>query len=154
MRVPETQASRSRDRKTGRDEASPPRPALIHRRPPSAVVEPGEPFARASGKMKPVEMTSARGAKRRLKEEATLDERTLMVALDAAREPHSFQYVVMTVEADRGYYIVDFYLPRRHLLVELDGAPHASESARWRDRLRTEAIERARPRDLLVRFWN
>jgi very-short-patch-repair endonuclease len=97
---------------------------------------------------------SAQRAKTRLKEQATPDERTLIVALDVAREPYSFQYVVPTPEATRGYYVVDFYLPRRKLLVELDGEPHVSETAQWRDSLRTEAIERARPDDLLVRFWN
>lgn len=77
-----------------------------------------------------------------------------MVALDVAKEPYTFQFIVRTAESTNGYYIVDFRLPRRNLLVELDGQPHVSEAAQWRDRLRTEAIERARPDDLLVRFWN
>src|SRR4051812_35194786 len=95
-----------------------------------------------------------RACKRRLKEEATLTERTLMVELDARRESYSFQYVVQTDEADAGFYVVDFYLPRRKLLVELDGAPHFTSAGHWRDRLRTEAIERARPNLMLVRFAN
>lgn len=93
-------------------------------------------------------------AKRRLKENATMAERTLMVELDVQREPHSFQYLVHTEEADGGFYVVDFYLPRRKLLLELDGAPHFTRTGHWHDRLRTEAIERARPNLLLIRLAN
>jgi very-short-patch-repair endonuclease len=95
-----------------------------------------------------------RASKRRLKQDATLPERTLMVELNARRERYSFQYVVQTDENDGGFYVVDFYLPRRKLLVELDGAGHFTSTGHWRDRLRTEAIERARPDLLLVRFSN
>lgn len=93
-------------------------------------------------------------SKRDLEDRATLTERTLMVALRAAKEPFGFQFIVRTAEAPTGYYVVDFRLPRRHLLVELDGQPHATEKGHWNDRLRAEAIERAMPDDLLVRFWN
>lgn len=77
-----------------------------------------------------------------------------MVALDAAKEPYTFQYTIRSAESPAGYFVVDFYLPKRKLLVELDGKPHSSERGRWNDRLRAEAIERARPNLLLVRFWN
>lgn len=95
-----------------------------------------------------------RKAKRRLKEQATPAERTLIVALDQAREPYSFQYIVPTAHADAGFYVVDFHLPRRKLLVELDGAPHYTQAGHWHDRLRTEAIEQAKPDLLLIRFAN
>lgn len=102
-------------------------------------------------------MRASKSAKRSrdiLTDRATPAERTLMVALDVAGEPYSFQYAVRTAEAPSGFYVVDFYLPRRKLLVELDGKPHASERGQWNDRLRTEAIERAKPSCLVVRFWN
>lgn len=104
--------------------------------------------------MRSLAYTASRNTKRRLQDEATLTERTLMVALDAAGERYSFQYVVETPEAMGGFFVVDFFLPRRRLLVELDGSQHFRELGRWADRLRTEAIERARPRLLLVRFAN
>ena len=98
--------------------------------------------------------TASRNTKRRLKEEPTLTERTLIVALRVAGERFSFQYLVHTSEAISGFYVVDFLLPRRRLLVELDGHGHFTEKGQWADRLRTEAIERARPDLLLVRFAN
>lgn len=85
---------------------------------------------------------------------ATPAESKLMAALDAAREPYRFQYTIRTAEATGGFFVVDFYLPRRKLLVELDGSPHTSERRRWNDRLRGEAIQCARPDCLLTRFWN
>lgn len=90
----------------------------------------------------------------RLEAQATDAERTLMVALRVAKEPYVFQYTVRSAESPCGYFVVDFYLPRRKLLVELDGKPHTTEQGRWNDALRTEAIERAKPHCLVTRFWN
>lgn len=98
--------------------------------------------------------STGRKTRQRLEEKATLTERTLMVALRADSEPFDFQYRVRTPESMAGFYIVDFHLPRRNLLVELDGAHHFTQQGRWNDRLRAEAIERAKPKHLLVRFPN
>jgi very-short-patch-repair endonuclease len=97
---------------------------------------------------------SAARSRQDLEARATPAERTLMVALRVAGEPYEFQYTVRSAESPCGYYVVDFYLPRRKLFVELDGNPHATEQGHWDDRLRTEAIERAREDCLVTRFWN
>lgn len=93
-------------------------------------------------------------SRRRLRENATPAERALLAALQEANEPTKFQHCIYTAEAPTGYYVVDFYLPKRQLLVELDGKPHTSERAQWNDRLRTAAIKAACPDLRLVRFWN
>lgn len=95
-----------------------------------------------------------RGARAKLVERQTPAELALAAALKQAREPFTAQCRVQTYEADSGFYVVDFYLPRRRLLVELDGAPHFTERGKWRDRLRSEAIRRAKPHLTLVRFVN
>lgn len=97
---------------------------------------------------------TGRRSRQRLVGRTTKAERALAAALRAAGEPHTAQCRVRTRESDGGFYVVDFYLPRRKLLVELDGAPHFNERGKWRDRLRTEAIKRAKPHLTLVRFTN
>lgn len=62
--------------------------------------------------------------------------------------------IVRTAESLSGYYLADFCIPSLRLIVEVDGKPHTGEAAQWRDRLRTEAIERAMPGYRVVRFWN
>jgi very-short-patch-repair endonuclease len=84
----------------------------------------------------------------------TKAERLFARALQDAGERFTPNFRVSTAEAMTGYYLVDFYLPNRRLLVEVDGGVHKSEARRWKDRLRTEAIQRARPGDSLARIWN
>lgn len=97
---------------------------------------------------------SARNSRRKLQDRATPAELALRSALHKAGEPHRFQYPIYTAEAPTGYFVVDFYLPRRGLLVELDGKPHATEQGRWNDLLRKEAIRVVRPELRMVRYWN
>jgi very-short-patch-repair endonuclease len=84
----------------------------------------------------------------------TKAERLMADALDRAGETYRQNFMVHTAESLNGYYLVDFYLPKRRLLIEVDGGVHRGEAAQWKDRLRTEAVERARPKDRLVRVWN
>lgn len=104
--------------------------------------------------MSVVSKGTGRKARQRLNDRQTPAERALSTALKAVSEPFTPQCRVTTNEADAGFYVVDFYLPRRKLLVELDGRLHFTERGRWRDRLRTEAIRRAKPHLTLVRFAN
>lgn len=40
-----------------------------------------------------------------------------------------------------GYYILDFYCPRKKLAIELDGSPHDTEQGYKNDQIRTEYLE-------------
>jgi very-short-patch-repair endonuclease len=98
--------------------------------------------------------TTGTKSSRDLKARATKAERALAQALEHAGERFEHSYVIRTPEATSGYYVVDFYLPRRNVFVELDGSIHRNEHRKWRDKLRTEAINRARPGVPMLRFWN
>jgi very-short-patch-repair endonuclease len=97
---------------------------------------------------------SSQRSRQRLNDRATEAELALKKALEEAQEPFIFQYVIRTAESFSGFYVADFYLPKRKLLVELDGAPHATERGYWKDRLREEAIKKSKPKLTQLRFWN
>lgn len=86
--------------------------------------------------------------------EATQAEAALSRALDDLGIKHQREYTVRTAESFTGYYLVDFRIPAYKLFIELDGKPHTSEVAQWKDRLRTEAIKTAIPSFTLIRAWN
>jgi len=46
------------------------------------------------------------------------------------RRQHSFDY-----------YILDFYCPKKHLCIELDGSPHDTEQGYVKDQKRTEYLQ-------------
>jgi len=86
--------------------------------------------------------------------EATQAEAALARTLDDYGIKYQQNYTVRTAESFTGYYLADFRLPTHKLFIELDGKPHTTEAAKWKDRLRTEAILRAHPNYRLVRAWN
>lgn len=86
--------------------------------------------------------------------ESTQAEAALCRALEDFGVEFQQNYTVRTPESFTGFYLADFRIPSRRLFVELDGKPHASEAAQWRDRLRTEAILKVFPGYRLIRAWN
>jgi very-short-patch-repair endonuclease len=95
-----------------------------------------------------------RRARQNLNDRSTPAELAFASALRDAGLRYEQNYTIRTAESFSGYYLVDFYVPRLKLLVEIDGGVHKSLKRQWKDRLRTEAIERAMPHLRLVRFWN
>jgi very-short-patch-repair endonuclease len=93
-------------------------------------------------------------ARRRLNDTPTPAEAAFASALTDLGVRFTQNATIRTAESSTGFYVADFKLPEHRLFVELDGKPHVSERARWNDRLRTEAIERAHPAYRVVRFWN
>ncbi|MGF1549968.1 MAG: endonuclease domain-containing protein [Sphingomonadaceae bacterium] len=79
---------------------------------------------------------------RRLRREATAEERTLWRLLSRCRPAFTRQHVI-------GPYIADFACRGAKLIVELDGSQHLASS---RDRARTGALEAQGW--LVLRFWN
>ena len=55
-------------------------------------------------------------------------------------------------QAPIGPYIVDFFCPAKHLIVELDGGHHNEDQTAKRDRERQLWLEREGYR--VIRFWN
>jgi very-short-patch-repair endonuclease len=51
-----------------------------------------------------------------------------------------------------GAYIVDFYCPKKRLVVELDGAQHAEVENRYYDQERTKYLNHLELK--VLRFWN
>ena len=55
-------------------------------------------------------------------------------------------------QASIGPYIADFFCPKAHLIVELDGEPHSDEARMRCDAARTKWLEQNGCR--VIRFWN
>jgi very-short-patch-repair endonuclease len=55
-------------------------------------------------------------------------------------------------QAPIGLYIVDFFCPAKHLIIELDGGHHNDDETARRDRERQQWLEREGYR--VIRFWN
>lgn len=89
-----------------------------------------------------------RAAAKRLRANTTPHERMLWRAIkDLPLEGSHFRR-----QAPIGPYIVDFLLPARRLIIELDGGHHNDEDTAERDRERQGWLEKEGYR--VVRFWN
>lgn len=96
----------------------------------------------------------AQRSRRKLNDTPTPAEAAISRALDDLGIKHETNYTVRTAESTGGFYLVDVYVPHARLFIELDGKPHVGLHAEWRDRLRTDAILRAKPGHELIRAWN
>jgi very-short-patch-repair endonuclease len=89
-----------------------------------------------------------RAAARKLRANATPHERILWRALkEMPVEGTHFRR-----QAPIGRYIVDFFCPAAHLIVELDGGHHNDDETAKRDHERQLWLEREGYR--IIRFWN
>jgi very-short-patch-repair endonuclease len=89
-----------------------------------------------------------RAAAKRLRANTTPHERTLWRALkDLPVDGTHFRR-----QAPIGPYVVDFFCPAKHLIIELDGGHHNDDENAKRDRERQLWLEREGYR--VVRFWN
>jgi very-short-patch-repair endonuclease len=88
-----------------------------------------------------------RAAAKRLRANATPHERTLWRALkELPVEGTHFRR-----QAPIGPYVVDFFCPAGHLIIELDGGHHNDDETAKRDRERQRWLEQEVYR--VVRFW-
>jgi very-short-patch-repair endonuclease len=91
---------------------------------------------------------SMRRAAKKLRANTTLHERTLWRALkELPIEGTHFRR-----QAPIGPYVVDFFCPAAHLIIELDGGHHNDDETAGRDRERQRWLEKEGYR--VVRFWN
>jgi very-short-patch-repair endonuclease len=89
-----------------------------------------------------------RAAAKRLRANTTPHERALWRALkELPLDGTHFRR-----QAPIGSYVVDFFCPAKHLIIELDGGHHNDDEAAKRDRERQLWLEREGYR--VVRFWN
>jgi very-short-patch-repair endonuclease len=89
-----------------------------------------------------------RAAAKRLRANTTPHERALWRALkEIPIDGTHFRR-----QAPIGPYVVDFFCPAKHLIIELDGGHHNEDETARRDRERQEWLEGQGYR--VVRFWN
>jgi very-short-patch-repair endonuclease len=89
-----------------------------------------------------------RAAANRLRANTTPHERILWRALkDLPADGTHFRR-----QAPIGRYVVDFFCPAKHLIIELDGGHHNDDGNAKRDRERQLCLEREGYR--VIRFWN
>jgi very-short-patch-repair endonuclease len=89
-----------------------------------------------------------RAAAKKLRTNATPHERTLWRALkEMPIEGTHFRR-----QAPIGRYVVDFFCPAAHLIIELDGGHHSGDETAHRDRERQLWLEQEGYR--VIRFWN
>jgi very-short-patch-repair endonuclease len=96
----------------------------------------------------------SRKAQQKLNDAPTPAEALFARQLTQMNIKYQQNYIVRTARSNAGYYLVDFWLPKHRTFVELDGQPHVSEQAQWKDKLRTEDILEAVPDARLARLWN
>ena len=77
------------------------------------------------------------GLKRRLRSEMTFAEKQLWSRLSSKQ----LQSLKFRRQHGVGPYIVDFYCPKKGLVIEVDGDTHADESQRTKDRERERYLE-------------
>ena len=83
------------------------------------------------------------GRARRLAKRATQEEQMLCLALRAAKIKFQFQYVISPC-------IIDFYIPKSNLCIELDGRFHRGQKSYDADR--TNYL--TKKGFVVIRFWN
>src|ERR1700716_3343740 len=89
-----------------------------------------------------------RAAANKLRANTTPHERTLWRALkELPVDGTHFRR-----QAPIGPYVVDFFCPAKHLIIELDGGHHNEDDTAKRDRERQVWVEREGYR--VIRFWN
>ncbi|WP_439358768.1 endonuclease domain-containing protein [Bradyrhizobium sp. DASA03007] len=89
-----------------------------------------------------------RAAAKKLRANTTPHERMLWRALkEVPLEGSHFRR-----QAPIGPYVVDFFLPARRLIIELDGGHHNEDDVAERDRARQSWLENEGYR--VIRFWN
>jgi very-short-patch-repair endonuclease len=89
-----------------------------------------------------------RAAAKKLRANTTPHERTLWRALKEL--PMSGTH--FRRQAPIGPYVVDFFCPAAHLIIELDGGHHNEDETAQKDRARQLWLEREGYR--VIRFWN
>jgi len=98
--------------------------------------------------MNMVSTSIRRAAAKRLRATTTPHERTLWRALkELPIEGTHFRR-----QAPIGPYIVDFFCPAAHLIIEIDGGHHNDDETATRDRERQLWLEQQGYR--VIRFWN
>lgn len=70
----------------------------------------------------------------KLKTYSTESEKIFKAKLKAAGINYVFQH---TIETDKSFYIVDFYIPKKGLVIEIDGEYHQEEGQKIKDNRRT-----------------
>jgi very-short-patch-repair endonuclease len=95
-----------------------------------------------------ISVSIRRSAAKRLRANTTPHERTLWRALrELPIDGTHFRR-----QAPIGPYVVDFFCPAKHLIIELDGGHHNDDETAQRDRYRQLWLEQEGYR--VVRFWN
>src|SRR5882724_2615007 len=89
-----------------------------------------------------------RATAKKLRANTTPHERTLWRALKEL--PMSGTH--FRRQAPIGPYVVDFFCPAAHLIIELDGGHHNEDETAQKDRARQQWLEREGYR--VIRFWN
>src|SRR3954470_21955942 len=95
-----------------------------------------------------VSMSIRRAAANKLRANATPHERILWRALKEL--PVDGTHIRR--QAPIGRYVVDFFCPAAHLIIELDGGHHSEDHMAERDSARQRWLEQEGYR--VVRFWN
>lgn len=96
----------------------------------------------------------ANKSKRRLNEVPTPAEAAFAKQLTAMQIKYVQNHIIRTANSLSGYYLVDFWIPSKKLIIELDGQPHVGQAAKWKDLLRTQDILEVMPDVRIVRIWN
>ena len=82
-------------------------------------------------------------------------EQKMIELLDSWKVQYEFQKIIY-IRSKGGfikqYYIADFYIPKKHLIIEVDGQFHKEQSSL--DELRTKTIQKHYPKITVARWEN
>ena len=86
-----------------------------------------------------------------LTKKQTPAERKFKAFLKQYEISYQFQKIIKT---NNKYYIVDFYLPEHHIIVEIDGDYHLDHQQSIKDSTRTNSLLKCQKVAKVIRFWN
>ncbi|MEK7161653.1 MAG: endonuclease domain-containing protein [Patescibacteria group bacterium] len=92
-------------------------------------------------------LISLKNNRRKLRKQLTPAEAKLWIYLQNSQLGEKFRR-----QPSIGYYILDFYCPKKKLAIELDGSPHDTEEGYAKDKERTKFLNNKRIK--VIRFEN